>query len=203
MSLDRYRILLRVAAGHPISTSEAAAGLQAPMSSASRLLASLVARGLAHRLRPGLWVMGEELPDAFTLASSLTAPAPAYISFTSALNHHGIIDQRPRQITVASTGRPRTIATSVGEYVVHRLPPALFAGWSEERGAWIARPEKALFDMAYVAAARGRQALVPELELPAEFDARLFDAWLARVPSARLRTLTKKELGRLLTRAVR
>lgn len=203
MSLDRYRILLQVAAGQPISTSEAAARLQIRMSSASRLLASLVARGLAHRLRPGLWVVGGELPDAFALAPSLTAPAPAYISFTSALSHHGLIDQLPRQVTVASTARPRVISTSVGAYVVHRLPPALFAGWSEERGAWIARPEKALFDIAYVAAARGRPAFVPEMELPAGFDARLFDTWLARVPSVRLRTLTRRELGRLMARAVR
>ena len=203
MSLDRYRILLQIAAGQPISTSEAAARLQIPMSSASRLLATLVARGLAHRLRPGLWVVGEELPDALALAWSLTAPAPAYISFTSALNHHGLIDQLPRQITVASTGRPRTIATSRGEYVIHRIPPQLFDGWSEDRGAWIARPEKALFDMAYVAAARGRPAFVPEMELPAGFDTQLFETWLARVPSARLRTLTRRELGRLMTRAVR
>jgi predicted transcriptional regulator of viral defense system len=203
MSLDRYHLLLQVAAGQPISTSEAAARLRVSVSSASRLLASLATRGVAHRVRPGLWVMGEDPPDAFALAPSLTAPAPAYVSFTSALNHHGIIDQRPRQITVASTGRPRTIATSVGEYVVHRLPPALFAGLSEERGAWIARPEKALFDMAYVAAARGRQAFVPEMDLPAAFDARLFEAWLVRVPSARMRTLTKRELARLMARAIR
>jgi predicted transcriptional regulator of viral defense system len=202
MSLDRYQTLLKVAAGQPISTREAAARLRIPMSSASRLLASLVTRGVAQRLRPGLWVVGEELPDAFALASSLTAPAPAYISFTTALNHHGLIDQMPRQITVASTGRPRTIVTSRGEYVIHRIPPELFDGWSEDRGAWIARPEKALFDMAYVAAARGRSAFVPEMDLPSGFDARHFDAWLARVPSARLRTLTRRELGRLMTRAV-
>ncbi len=203
MSLDRYQTLLKVAAGQPISTREAAARLRIPMSSASRLLASLVTRGVAQRLRPGLWVVGEELPDAFALASSLTAPAPAYISFTTALNHHGLIDQMPRQITVASTGRPRKIVTSRGEYVIHRIPPELFDGWSEDRGAWIARPEKALFDMAYVAAARGRSAFVPEMDLPSGFDARHFDAWLARVPSARLRTLTRRELGRLMTRAVR
>jgi hypothetical protein len=203
MSLDRYQILLKVAAGQPISTREAAARLRVPTSSASRLLASLAGRGLAHRLRPGLWVVGEELPDAFALASSLTAPAPAYISFTTALNHHGLIDQLPRRVTVASTGRPRTIKTSHREYVIHRIPPELFDGWSEYRGAWMARPEKALFDLAYVAAARGRPTVVPELELPTDFDARLFDVWLARVPSARLRTLTKRELGRLMTRAVR
>jgi len=203
MSLDRYRILLQVSAGQPISTSEAAARLRMPMSSASRLLASLVTRGLAHHLRPGLWVVGEELPDALALVSSLTAPAPAYVSFTTALNHHGIIDQLPRQVTVASTGRPRTIATSRGEYVIHRIPPELFDGWSEEAGARIARPEKALFDMAYVAAARGRPAFVPEMDLPAAFDARLFEAWLVRVPSARLRTLTKRELARLMARAIR
>jgi len=147
--------------------------------------------------------MGEELPDALAIVSSLTAPAPAYISFTSALNHHGVIDQLPRKVTVASTGRPRTIATSLGEYLIHRVPPELFDGWFEERGARIACPEKALFDMAYVAAARGRQAFVPEMDLPAAFDTRLFEAWLVRVPSARLRTLTKRELARLMARAIR
>ena len=203
MSLNSYRSLAQVAAGEPITTSEAAARLRMPVSSASRLLASLAERGLTRNIRPGLWVIGEDVPDRLALASALTFPAPAYVSFTSALNYHGVIDQLPRQITVASTGRPRTIKTSLADYVVHRIPPDLFDGWIQHNGARIASPEKALFDIAYIAAVRGRPMYVPEMDLPAELDPRAFDRWLARVASPRLRTLTRRGLDHLVSRAVR
>lgn len=203
MSLPSYQSLSAIAGGQPIRTREVAARLRVSASSASRLLRTLAQRGLAIRVRPGLWIVGEDVPDPFVLAPSLTAPAPAYISFTSALGYRGIIDQLPRQVTVASTGRPRKIATDFGDYVVHRIPSELFGGWSGTGGAWVASPEKALFDIAYIAAVRGTQAFVPELELPDDFDRGILRQWLRRIPSARLRTRTTRELERLMARAVR
>lgn len=203
MILDAYASLLRMSAGEPISTSEAAARLRVSHSSASHTLGKLSDRGFAQRIRPGLWALGEAAPDRFAIVPSLTAPAPSYVSFASALNYYGLIDQLPRQTTVASTGRPHTIKTALGEYVVHRIPPELFDGWVNERGSPVAIPEKALFDLAYVAAVRGRPAFAPELDLPPDFSASRFERWIESIGAARLRTLTRQELERLLARATR
>lgn len=203
MSLERLVRIDRVAAGEPITTAEVAAGLRISSSAASQTLRLLAENGLAHRLRPGLWLIGTNRIDRFRLASAVAAPFPAYVSFTSALNFHGLIDQLPREIAVASPGRPRVVVTSSGTFRLHRIPAALFDGWTEMTGALIASPEKAIFDLAYVAAVRGVPANVPELELPKQFDRRALDRWLARIATKRLRTLTRRQLDAILARAVR
>jgi len=65
-------------------------------------------------------------------------------------------------------------------------------------------PQKALFDLAYVSAVhRGRPRHVPELDLPAAINRRELARWLARIESARLRTLTERGIRAALERAVR
>lgn len=203
MRLDTYRSLLAVGAGLPITTSEVAARLGTSLPTASRVLADLVRAGAAHRIRPGLFLLGESAPDPLVIGPSLTLPAPAYVSFASALHFHGIVDQIPRRITLASIGRPRVLETDIGTYVVHRIAPEVFGGWRTVRGVTVARPEKALFDTAYVAAVRGEPALIPELDLPPSFDRSAIEHWSTRIPSARLRTMTRDRIERLLARAVR
>jgi predicted transcriptional regulator of viral defense system len=61
--------------------------------------------GLARRLRQGLWTLHADI-DPFILAPYLTAPFPAYVSFWSALARYDMIEQIPRQISVASMGQP-------------------------------------------------------------------------------------------------
>jgi predicted transcriptional regulator of viral defense system len=201
MSLDRYRSVEAVAAGEPIATREVAARLRVSWSTASHLLASLANRGLATRIRPGLWVIGEDRPDPYVVAATLLAPAPSYVSFASALGYRGVIDQLPRDIAVASTGRPRRVKTALGVFDVHRVPPALFGGWSLERGAQIATVEKAIFDIAYNAAARRRPARVPELDLPKEFSEDQARRWVGRISDPRFRGMTELRLYGLLDRA--
>lgn len=201
MSLERYQSLLWLASGEPLTTSQVAARLGTSLSVASRMLRKLEGRGLASNIRAGLWQIGDAVPDRLAIASAVTAPAPAYVSFVSALSHHGIIDQLPRSVELASTGRPRTIRTRVADYVVHRVPPELFSGWIESNGARIATPAKALFDIAYGAAVRGKSPMVPELDLPPAFDSADVRRWLPRVRSTRLRTLTERAISSLLERA--
>jgi predicted transcriptional regulator of viral defense system len=199
--LATYATLERL--GPVVATGEAAAALRMSVSSASRLLAGLAQEGHAVRLRNGLWSVGAQAPDPFTLAPELTRPHPSYVSFESALAYHGMIDQLPRDVTVASLDRARRIATSVGTLAIHHLPPALFGGWQETPRGRVAGPEKALFDIAYVGAAhRGRARHVPELELPAGFEVRALDEWAGRIESARIRTLTQRAIEQTLSRAV-
>ena len=198
--LATYATLERL--GPVISTGEAAAALRMSVSSASRLLASLAQEGHAVRLRSGLWSVGIRAPDPFMLAPEVTRPHPSYVSFESALAYYGMIDQLPREVSIASLDRARRIATSVGMFAIHHLPPALFGGWQETARGRVAGPEKALFDIAYVGAAhRGRARHVPELELLAGFEVRALDEWADRIESSRIRTLTQRAIEQALSRA--
>ena len=202
MSLASFATLTRL--GRIVTTGEAAAALDVSVSQASRFLRTLEARDLARHVRYGLWIVGPGSVDPRTLIEDITRPYPAYVSFTSALNAHGLIDQAPREISVASLEGAKRVKTALGTYAIHRLPPALFGGWDERDGVKLARPEKALFDMAYVSAVHGaRRRRVPELDLPAGFDRDVLDHWLSRVESPRLRTLTARGLRYALARAIR
>lgn len=202
MSLAAFAALSRL--GPTVTTGEAAAALDVSVSQASRLLRNLEARNLARHVRYGLWVVGTDSVDPRTLIEDITRPYPAYVSFASALSAHGMIDQVPREISVASLDSAKRVKTRFGTYAIHHLPPALFGGWVERDGVKLARPEKALFDSAYVSAVHGgRPRRLPELELPHDFDRGELDGWLSRVESPRVRTLTARGLRYALGRALR
>jgi predicted transcriptional regulator of viral defense system len=202
MSLASFATLDRL--GPTVTTGEAAAALDVSVSQASRLLRSLEDQGLARHVRYGLWIVGTDPVDPRALVEELTRPYPAYVSFTSALSAHGMIDQVPREISVASLDSAKRVPTALGTYAIHHLPPELFGGWIERDGVKLAQPEKALFDLAYVSAVHsGRPRRVPELELPPRFDRAELDRWLSRIESPRIRTLTSRGLRYALGRAVR
>lgn len=186
-----------------IETREAAVRLGLSVSRASQLLGSLEASGLVRRLRRGLWALRPDV-DLFTLPPYLTAPFPAYVSFWSALARHGMIEQVPRQIFVASLDRSRRITTTVGTYSIHHLVPELFGGYtgSEEDG-YLATPEKALFDTVYLHGPRGGRIVLPEVELPPGFAAGKLQEWTSCIARPRLRTIVSRGLDRALATASR
>jgi predicted transcriptional regulator of viral defense system len=159
--------------------------------------------GLVRRLRTGLWTLQPDL-DPFILAPYLTAPFPAYVSFWSALARHAMIEQIPRQISIASPDRTRHLKTTIGTYSIHHLAPELFGGYhgSEERG-YLATPEKALFDTVYIRAARGIRVYFPELSLPENFDQTQLEHWTQRIGTPRQRTLVSRGLEKALRQASR
>jgi predicted transcriptional regulator of viral defense system len=200
--LATYATLERL--GPVLATAEAAAALRMSVSSTSRMLRGLEKEGRARQVRSGLWSVGLDAPDPFMLGSELTRPHPAYVSFESALGYHGMIDQLPREVSIASLDRARRIATSVGTFAIHHLPPGLFGGWQETPRGRVAGPEKAIFDIAYASAAhRGRARQVPELELPAGFEVRVIEEWAARIGSPRVRTLARRAIEHTMSRATR
>jgi predicted transcriptional regulator of viral defense system len=186
-----------------VTTREAAARWRTEQGTAGRRLRSMEEAGLVRRLRRGLWALDPDVAP-FVVAPYLTAPFPAYVSFWSALSRHEMIEQIPRQVSVASLARARRIATTVGVYEVHHLAPGLFGGYhgSEESG-YLATPEKALFDAVYVRAAAGSRAFFPELALPRDFDDAQIGKWTGRIESARLRTLVSRRLREALRQASR
>lgn len=194
---DAFGDLLRL--GRPIiKTSEAAVRLGLSISRASQLLRALEESGLIRRLCRGLWTLRAGI-DPLSVPPYLTAPFPSYISLWSALAIHGMIEQIPRQIFVASLDRTRQVTTSIGTYSVHHLVPELFDGYegSAEAG-YVATPEKALFDTVYLRAPGGGQLALPELELPDGFQEEKLEEWVSRVARPRLRTLVSRGLAKAL-----
>lgn len=187
-----------------LTTGEASAALRTSQSAASRSLRGLETKGLARRVKFGLWIVGDEAVNPYALATELARPFPAYVSFVSALAARGAIDQIPRDITIASLGKPRRIETALGTYAVHRLPPELFGGFTEKDGVALATVEKAIFDYFYVASASGHpKRRLPELDLPADFSEGHLRGWIRRIRSPRLRTRVEAAIGRALGHADR
>lgn len=200
-STDAYAELRRL--GLPlVETGEVAARVGISAARASQLLGSLAEAGLVLRVRPGLWALGPD-PDPAVVAPYLTAPFPAYLSFWSALARHGMIEQIPAEISVASTGKSRRIQSALGGFSIHHLAPELFTGFtgSPERG-YLATPEKALFDSVYLRAPRGGRLYLPELSLPEGFDSAALDSYLERIARPSLRTLVRRGLDQALAAVV-
>lgn len=199
---DAYADLLRMV--RPvIETREAAVRLGLSISAASHLLRRLERSGLVRRLRRGLWALGPDT-EPFLLSPYLTAPFPAYVSFWSALARHGMIEQIPRQVYVASLHRTQKISTSLGDFSIHHVAPELFGGYRQtDEGAQLATPEKALFDTIYLLTPRGGQIRLSELELTEDFAEAELQSWTARIADPRFRTLVGKGLGSALAAARR
>lgn len=188
--------------GRPVFTNrEAAARWGTEQVTASRRLRGMEEAGLIRRLRRGFWSIQRDI-EPVAAAHFLTAPFPAYVSFWSALARYGLIEQIPRQISVASLDRSRRIETSIGTYVVHHLGPPVFGGFTgSEAEGYVASAEKAIFDVIYVKAAAGGRAYFPELSLPRDFDRSELATWIERIESPRLRTMVSRGVHQALKSA--
>lgn len=180
-----------------LRTSDAAAALGLSAAAASMTLSRLARTGLIRRVRSGTWWIGEGL-DPLRLPEFLTAPLPSYVSLLSALSIHGMIEQLPQVTFAVSLARTQRITTSVGLVSVHHIDPELFGGFTTlPSGVKVATPEKALFDLAYLAGGRSRRFnSLPELELTPRFHHRELRQWVNRVASTRARTMTSLRLER-------
>jgi len=201
--IDAYADLLRL--DRPVvETREAATRLGLSVPAASQQLQGLESSGIVRRLRRGLWLLRPDI-EPFAVPAYLTAPFPAYVSLWSALAHHGMIEQIPRQVYVASLARSRRIQTAIGDFSIHHLAPELFGGYEQNVvGGHVATPAKALFDTIYLLTPRGGQIRLPELELPADFEEARLEEWTQRIQRPRLRTMVHRGLtGALRGAAVR
>jgi len=107
-------------------------------------------------INSGVLIRGEkskyivESPDVntFTIANFLRSPS--YISFETALNHHGIISQFPYEISSATPLKSgeKLIENKLYSYI--HLQKSLFWGYFKQDNYLIAEPEKALLDQLYL-----------------------------------------------------
>ncbi|MBN1127384.1 MAG: hypothetical protein JXA71_00250 [Chitinispirillaceae bacterium] len=188
------------------STAEIHAIRGGSLSSIVQSLSHLERQGVVMRVRRGLWMgtfgPGREKINPYFLAQHLVKGGPAYVSFTSALHIHGIIEQIPQSITVASTTHTRKITTAIGTFQIHRIAPSFFKGydWSAGSGSFlIATPEKALVDCLYVSSRRNRRySYFPELHFPRTFGKKRAWNWVKRIEDKRIGAHVAAKLEQLL-----
>jgi predicted transcriptional regulator of viral defense system len=173
-----------------VESRDAAALLQVSASNATTILRRLGAEGMVVHLSRGRWLIDKKL-DRLALPELISAPHPAYISLQSALFHHGLIEQIPSVLYAVTPARPRQFRTPMGVISFHRMPPELFTGFELPSGsdAKIATPEKALFDLLYLAPGKSRLfSKLPELSIPRGFKWQRLREYTQRVKASGRRT---------------
>lgn len=83
------------------------------------------------------------------LAVAVAMYAPSYISFETALNYYGIIDQIPQPIYLCTSRRTLTVEIASREFVYRTLAGSLYFGFSRQANTIMAEPEKAVLDQLY------------------------------------------------------
>lgn len=159
---------LRTLATPVVESRDIAALLQVSTSNATTILRRLARKGMIAHLCRGRWLVNEKI-DPMALPELISAPYPAYISMHSALFHHGMLEQIPSVLYAVTPARPRRQQTPMGTISFHRMPPELFTGFEllPRSDAKVATPEKALFDLFYLAPGRSRVfSNQPELTIP-------------------------------------
>lgn len=145
---------------------------QSNTANVERQLDRWVKSGRLLQLRRGVYALGKPYartsPHPF-LAANLLKRA-SYVSLQSALSHYGMIPEYVPVTTSVTTGRPETLATSLGRFQYRHVAGRLFDGFSEieiESGlpVLIATPEKALVDLLYLTPRSDAEEFLRELRV--------------------------------------
>jgi predicted transcriptional regulator of viral defense system len=183
-----------------LETGDAAAILGVGKAHASKIAARLAEAGQLVSLRRGVWAFPGRL-DPLAVPERLTAPQPAYVSLQSALYHHNMISQIPSSVYAVSLARTRRYTTPLGVVSVHHVAPDFFFGFETlgEKGIQMARPEKALLDVFYLAPARSRLfCKLPEVERPDGFDIHEAHRMIALIPFRARRSMVAERFEQWL-----
>ena len=187
----------------PVFTTHELAALSGKsMSGTVQMLNFLEREGFIFKIYRGVWAeVGNEHLSPYTAIPYLFPRHRAYVSFVSALNLYGIIDQIPQVITLASTVHTRIIKTKIGTFSVHKIAPSFFDGFDWYRGTGnflIAEPEKALVDSLYLSGRKKKQfAYFPELHFPRSFSFRKTKEWAEKIPDSKISCYVQKRLDTL------
>ncbi|MBX3130810.1 MAG: hypothetical protein KF718_29090 [Polyangiaceae bacterium] len=182
-------------------TNDAAALWRIRRDHASQLLGRLAASGHVVRLARGRYALPTLAP--FALPRALSSPSPSYVSFHSALYHHGLIEQVPFVIYAATLAPTRRVETPLGVVSFHQLSPGFFGGYEYDARSTgdVATPEKALVDYLYLAPTKSKLfRALPELELPRSFRRREARRFAQSIASSARRTFVFEALARIMER---
>lgn len=186
-------------AGQPRVTTRMAAQLAGVgIPAASMALRRLAAEGLSTRLKKGTWVIGGTSAKPGALVTAAADPYVAYLSGWSALRLHDRIQQLPQTHFAVTLGRPGEVKMAGGRIALHRIKPELFGGYAFDArvDGFVASPEKALFDFAYLAAMNRSSVSgsLPETNLKGLRWSEV-QAWLRHIGTPRVRAAVTKILA--------
>lgn len=180
-------------------TRDAAALLDVQAANAHMILRRLADQGFLVHAARGRWMLARRA-QRFALPELLSAPSPAYVSLQSGLFHHGLIEQIPVVVYAVTLAKSHRAETPLATVSFHRVPPKLFTGFEVDRTGdfKMAEPEKALFDVLYLAQSRIRLfAALPELEIPRAFDWKRLGQYANLVPPGIRRKAVLARIERL------
>lgn len=179
-----------------VRTNEVASIFGVSNSAASQFLKRLDADGLIKKVRHGLFWVKQAPIDPWVALLWIASPYPAYASLYSALYQRGVLSQIPARHYAVTVGRTQQVKTTAGTFSLHQLAAGLFGGFETlQSGAKVATPEKALFDLAYLASTRSRLFVrPPELELPRRLDRAELQRWIAAIADPRRRQTVVAQL---------
>lgn len=173
-------------------------------SAVTQALNHLEKEGIIFRIYRGIWAEKDnEKLSPYAAIGHLLPRHRCYVSFISALHLHGIIEQIPQVITLASTAHTKTIHTKLGTFSIHQISPLFFEGfgWYKQTGNFlIAEPEKALIDCLYLSTRKKRQfGHFPELHFSNKFSFRKAREWVKKIPEYKIRLCVQKKLTQMYT----
>ena len=186
--------------GRPVFTTHELTAISGKSgSTVVQSLNHLVKQGLLTKIYRGVWAeQGTRAISPFEVISALFPRQRVYVSFITALHLHGIVEQIPQVITLASTVHTSMLRTQAGVFSVHQISPTLFNGfdWYKGEGNFlIAEPEKALIDSLYLSSRKKKQfGSFPELDFPPEFSFKKAARWAGRIPEKNIRLYVLEKL---------
>lgn len=122
-----------------------------------RQLGRWVKAGKVYQLRRGLYALAppyqQVKPHPFLVANQLVRPS--YVSLQSALAYYGLIPEYVPVTTNVTSDRPHEFATPLGKFKFQRVKTERFFAFNledlgDDQNAYVALPEKALLDLAYL-----------------------------------------------------
>ncbi len=203
--LDRLISQLRAGGLRLFTTADAAVALGIPLAHASVILGRAEKEGAVIRLARGRWARVDSTsPHRYAVARFLAHPNSMYITGPSAMNHHGILLQVPRQLHAAWSAKSRLFKTPLGDFYFHSLPDPGEGEFeihnTPEGPVRLATPEKALVDTARLSASpRGKASLFPELDTDS-LDQKKIQASLHRIKNPRFRKLVESAMSGITIR---
>lgn len=187
--LDSYQKLKRL---EPLFfTKDAAAVLSITNNHAAIILSKLAKQKTVIHLARARWAYSD-LVDPLLLPNMLAFPMQAYVSLHSALYYRGMINQIPDTIYAISNGKTKIFETPLATISLHSINSYLFTGYEMigKDCILMATPEKALFDTLYLQPAKSYLfKKLTELEIPENFNFKLFESWFKLVSNKSRRTM--------------
>lgn len=110
-----------------------------------------------YQLRRGLYSLAPPFrrtkPHPYLVANRMVRAS--YVSCQSALAHYGLIPEHVQVVVSVTTGRPARWENQLGVFVFRHIKPDFWRAFqllsfSEDQSAFVATPEKALLDLAYL-----------------------------------------------------